>query len=97
MNHLNETPATDYQDMLSDYFGLEVPLSIVEAVIAMHPGYRFEYAETTDVRATFADDVVRYIGVNLSWPCYGDSKEYKEKFYRLLNEACAKFGIKISE
>lgn len=97
MNHLKETPSTDYQDMLSDYFGLEVPLPIVEAVIVMHPGYRFVCASDTDVRGTFVNDIVRYIGVNMSWPCYGDSKEYKEKFYELLPAACSKFGIKISE
>jgi hypothetical protein len=96
MNHLTETPSTDYQDMLSDYFGLEVPLPIVEAVIALHPGYRFSYASDTDVRDSFVNGVVQYIGVNMSWPCYGDSREYKEKFYSSLNEACIKFGIKNS-
>lgn len=96
MNHLKETHSTDYQDMLNDYFGLEVPLQIVEAVIAMYPVYNDEDATTTDVRDDFVNDVVQYIGVNMSWPCYGDSKEYKEKFYVLLNEACVKFGIKNS-
>lgn len=97
MNHLNETPPTNYQDMLNDYFGLVVPLPIVEAVIALHPGYRFSYASDTDVRGSFVNDVVRYIGVNMHWPCYRDSHEYEDKFDVLLNEACTKFGIKISE
>lgn len=97
MNHYKETPSTDYQDMLNDYFGLDVPLPIVEAVIAMYPMYKDEDATTTDVSDDFANDIVKYIGVNMSWPCYGDSPEYKDKFYSLLNEACVKFGIKMSK
>lgn len=72
-------------------------MPIVEAVIAMYPVYKDENATTTDVRDDFVNDIVQYIGVNMHWPWCGDSPEYEDKFDALLNEACAKFGIKISE
>lgn len=89
------------KDILADYYNVTLPDSMVSAIVESDPELEQEIksgaAYDTYVRELLISAVGRYLEIKVpvpnifgvvgshEWPCYGDTDEYKEAFYKEFN------------
>lgn len=86
------------KNILSDYYGMIVPLPLLREVVKKDLIMAYEiYTEgvqDTDQRDQLCDLVLKHIGVP-RWPMYRDTSEYKKNFKKLLKEKTKEYSIQI--
>lgn len=84
-------------DVLNKYYGLQVNEAIVRNIFLSNLKLAYETItggiSDTCQRDILAHALLKYMGIDMYWPTYGDSEEYSRKFHKTLKEHCDIIGI----
>lgn len=76
-------------NVLSDYFDIHLPKADVIEILLDNPDLLAENnaGEISDtiIRDQLIDTTLKYIGIQLAWPTYGDSEAYSSEFFDKLD------------
>lgn len=93
----NKEDFVDAQDTLSDHYGLNPSKDFLIELFQNNFEMAFENVtggiSDTCASSKLIEAVLKKIGVKNSWPCYGDSKQYKKEFVEELRQKMEKSDL----
>lgn len=84
------------EEVLFDYYSVVVDPETLMSVLIDNPEFIGECLDNgirdTCQRDMFMDAILKQVGINMAWPCYGDTEEYRKTFHDALATAkCVKY------
>lgn len=99
MRKMSKKLARECMDVLADYANVELTEDQFSELMQDNPSLnnqlvRFNSPSDTMDRECMMEALAKKL-VGRCWPCYGDGREYAEKFYADFEAAAAKNGYKL--
>ena len=87
----------DIQDTMNDWYGFKLTKKQIKEILQENKWFVADMASCgfdTCCREGMADLICKKVGLTKHWPLGMDSEEYKNTFYKELEEAAQKHGFK---